>query len=639
MTTITVPSRLFAPVTTHPARRGLLIGFASTLTLGVLLTAAVSVAIGVMAANSILPGITVGGVELGGLGQAAATERLEASLPSLSSGQATLEVDGEETVVPYADVGRRHDLEAMVDAAFGIGRDPNPLLAGLDRLRNLAAPATLPVLVHAFDAGALDAAAADVADRFTLEPVEAKVTSEGATFTVSPSAPGRRLEAADVRGPLAAALSTTDPADVTISLTAEAVAPAVSTEDAEAVATAARETAVALPFEIPGAAADEEAPSLTAETIASWLSFGPGNDGDTYTLHIDEAAVTASVEGLVEAVDREPVNARITVAAGGGLAGYVGDAAGRALQVDESTRDLLRALESRASGATVGSLALAVDVTQAAFTTADAEALLPRMQLVSSWTTHYVPGEGNGWGANINIGAFDIDGRNLYPGEWFSFWGSIGPVTVERGYSYGGAIINGRSTQGVAIGGGICSTSTTIFNAALRAGLEMGDRLNHFYYIDRYPDGLDATVSIMDGWTQDMTFRNDTEHPIVIRGFGGNGSVTFQIWSAPMGRTVVITDPVTSNHRRASDTTVVDASMAPGTSRRVEFPHDGHDVWRSRYVYDANGNLLHQNDYFSSYATVTGIVAVGPGAPPEPPAEETAAADVAGGAEGGEPTP
>ena len=114
---------------------------------------------------------------------------------------------------------------------------------------------------------------------------------------------------------------------------------------------------------------------------------------------------------------------------------------------------------------------------------------------------------------------------------------------------YGGAIINGRSTQGVAIGGGVCSTSTTIFNAALRAGLEMGIRLNHFYYIDRYPDGLDATVSIMDGWAQDMTFRNDTEHPIVVRGFGGNGSVTFQIWSVPTGRSVVITDAVTSNHR------------------------------------------------------------------------------------------
>ena len=115
-------------------------------------------------------------------------------------------------------------------------------------------------------------------------------------------------------------------------------------------------------------------------------------------------------------------------------------------------------------------------------------------------------------------------------------------MTVERGYSYGGAIINGRSTQGVAIGGGICSTSTTIFNAALRAGLEMGVRANHYYYIDRYPTGSTRPSRSSTSWTQDMTFVNDTEHPIVIRGFGGAGSVTFQIWSIPTGRTVVITD-------------------------------------------------------------------------------------------------
>ena len=62
--------------------------------------------------------------------------------------------------------------------------------------------------------------------------------------------------------------------------------------------------------------------------------------------------------------------------------------------------------------------------------------------------------------------------------------------------------------------------------------------------------------------------------------------------------------------------------MEPGSARRVEYPHDGHDVSRSRFVYDAAGNLLHNDYYFSSYATVTGITVVGPSAPsePEPPA-------------------
>ena len=160
----------------------------------------------------------------------------------------------------------------------------------------------------------------------------------------------------------------------------------------------------------------------------------------------------------------------------------------------------------------------------------------------------------------------------------------------------------------------------------------MGVRANHYYYIDRYPDGLDATVYMDDNYTQDMTFRNDTANPIVIRGFGGNGSVTFQLWSIPTGRTVTLTDPATSNHRTAVDNTVVDPNMAPGTRKRIEYPHDGHDVSRTRFVYDVNGNLIHRNTYFSSYRTVNGIVAVGPEVaaaavapeppPPAPPVEE-----------------
>ena len=313
------------------------------------------------------------------------------------------------------------------------------------------------------------------------------------------------------------------------------------------------------------------------------------------------------------------MNARIAVAAGGGLGGVIPGADGRQLNVAGSSDGLLDVLARRARGATVGSMALVVGVTEPALTTAEAEAIRPQMQMVSSWTTYYVPGDGNGFGNNINIPARDIDGRNLAPGEWFSFWGSIGPVTVERGFMYGGVIIGGRSVAGGAIGGGICSTSTTMFNAALRMGLEMGIRANHFYYIDRYPDGLDATVYMDDNFVQDMTFRNDTEYPIVIRGFGGSGFVTFQIWSVPTGRSVVITDPVTSNHRVAIETKYVDSSMAPGSAKRVEFPHDGHDVSRTRYVYDADGTLIHQNTYFSSYRTVNGITAVGPraAAPPD----------------------
>jgi vancomycin resistance protein YoaR len=375
-----------------------------------------------------------------------------------------------------------------------------------------------------------------------------------------------------------------------------------------------------LELTLPGAGEGEEPHVLDPETIAAWVAFGPVGD-QPYAMRLDGGAAATAIGALAEEIDREPVNARITVA-GSGLGGVEPGQAGRVLNVEESASALLATLAERGRGAPAGSMMLAVDVTEPELTTEEAEAALPQMQMVSSWTTNYVPGDGNGYGANISIPAWDLDGYNIAPGEWFSFWGGIGPVTVDRGYQYGGAIINGRSVAQGALAGGICSTSTTLFNAAMRFGLEIGERTAHYYYIDRYPTGLDATVAIVDSSVVDMTFRNDTEHPIVIRGYGTPGQVTFQIWSVPNGRAVALSNPVVSDHRAATETTQVDTSMAPGTSRRVEYPHNGFNATVSRTVTGPDGNVIHQNTWFSAYRAVNGVTLVGPtAAAPEPPDE------------------
>ena len=629
MTTATLPRRFMRPVATAPARRSMLIGFGATLALGLLVLVGMATAIGASAGANVLRGVSVGGVPVGGLTRAQAAEHLAAQLPSLAAGKAVIRVADMEQRVAYADLGRGYDMDAMLDSALSVGRGGNPLTDGISRLRTLAHATALPVVVHAYDDEALASISASVAEAVSHPPVEGAVLRDGTAFTVRNSELGTVVDPETVSAALAAAVDSPDPADVVVELSPATVAPIVDTEMAETAAAAATAMVDDLELAIPGA--DQESLPLDADTIAGWITFGPEAEL-SYTARLDTGAVATAVGALAEDINQDAVNAQIAVGAGGGLGGVIAGQDGRALNVDETVAGLVDALKERAAGGSVASRGLAVDVTEPSFTTAEAEAQLPQMQMISSWTTYYVPGDGNGYGNNINIPARDIDGRNLAPGETFSFWGSIGPVTVERGFQYGGVIIGGRSVAGGAIGGGICSTSTTIFNAALRAGLEMGVRANHYYYIDRYPDGLDATVYMDDNFVQDMTFTNDTDNVIVIRGFGGNGFVTFQLWSIPTGRSVVITNPVTSNHRVATDTTVVDGSMAPGTSRRVEYPHNGHDVSRTRYVYDANGNLIHQNTYFSSYRTVNGIVAVGPAvvtqAAPEPPPPPPGEGDV-----------
>jgi vancomycin resistance protein YoaR len=195
-------------------------------------------------------------------------------------------------------------------------------------------------------------------------------------------------------------------------------------------------------------------------------------------------------------------------------------------------------------------------------------------------------------------------------------------VTRSKGYRDGGAIINGKTEPLGALAGGICSCSTTLFNAALRAGYKMGARRNHYYYIDRYPVGLDATVFISGGGSkQTMSFVNDTKYPVLIRGIntrkGSIGYVTFRLYSVPVGRKVVIGNPTIKNRRTAHDTVQYTSSLRAGQSRRLEFPTNGFDVWRTVTVYE-NGKVLRKRTYFSHYATITGIVLRGKGTVTKP---------------------
>ncbi len=200
----------------------------------------------------------------------------------------------------------------------------------------------------------------------------------------------------------------------------------------------------------------------------------------------------------------------------------------------------------------------------------------------------------------------------ILPGGDFDFWRDIGPVTFERGYSYGGAIIGGRSTGDQAIGGGICSTSTTLFNTALRAGLQMDARMNHYYYIDRYPMGLDATVFATDYYSQSMSFTNDTESPLIIKSYASPGVVRFDLWGLPLNRRVTFSNPVTWNPTFGHDTVEYTSALPAGSSKRVEYIHNGFSVSVTRTVTDATtGAVIHSNTYVSNYQTVNGVVQVG----------------------------
>jgi vancomycin resistance protein YoaR len=618
MTTLTALASTRTLLAPGPLRRGFVLGLLGGLAAGLLLLVAVSVAVAATHAQKIMPGVSINGVPVGGLDRAAATARLEAELPALDRGDVSLVVDSNAVVVPFAEMGRAYQLDAMLDAAFGVARSGNPVTDGIARLQALGRTSSVAPEVAAADVAALNAVVADLVARFSVEPVDASVAYDPeAGFTVTPAVVGASLDADAVRDELRSLMSSASTGDASIILSTDALAPAVSTRDARAAAIRARWMS-GTPLALTGGGLTFE---LTAANLAAAVRFGAGSDG--YAASMDREAVTALLEPLAAKVKSEPKNATYTWGPNG-ITGVAPGAPGRELDVPSSVNAVVEALETRASGSTLPSAGLAVATTQPPLSTEAATAAMAKMTRIGTWTTYYVPGEANYWNANIHIPAWDLDELVVAPGEWFEFWQDIGPVTLARGYGYGGVILNGRSVPNGALAGGICSTSTTLFNAAMRAGLEIGERTNHSYYIERYPLGLDATVLKTDTYETDMTFRNDTANPIAIRSYTGNGWVRFDIWGVADGRTVSLSAPITSNHGVARDTVVVNPNLAPGTSKRVEYPHNGFHSVVTRTVRDASGNVIWTNVWQSNYRTVNGITEVGPRAAPPAPASTTA---------------
>ncbi|HEX2194151.1 MAG TPA: VanW family protein [Candidatus Limnocylindria bacterium] len=605
MTTLTAlarPATLLAP---GSPRRGFLLGFLATLAAGIMIVATASIAVSVMNTGRVMPGVRVAGVEIGGLDRGAAGQRLLAALPSLAEGSVVVEVGGASVEVRFAELGRSYDVDAMISSAYGVARSGDLVSDAVARLRVLAVPASVPVVVSTEGGSGVETVVAQIVDRFEAEASDAAISYEaGEGFAVEEAVTGSQLDVESLRSQLLSSTATTA-SQVTISVPTQTIRPEITTDEAADAADEANAIAGA-PLTL---RAGDEAYRIGTARLADLISFEEASG--SVSVRLNEQAIGRMVRPLAPAVARAPQDAAYEWGSGG-ITGVVPAVNGQELDVRASVRAVADVLRERGAGAARRAVPLAVTTSAPALTTQAAQAAAPRMRVLGTWRTDYDPGEGNFWNANIHIPAWDLDGHVVAPGEWFSFWNDIGPVTVERGYGYGGAIIGGRSVPNGALAGGICSTSTTLFNAAMRSGLEIGERINHSYYIERYPVGLDATVFKTDTWVTDMTFRNDTANPVVIRSYTGNGWVRFDIWGVPDGRTVELSDPVTSNHGTAVWTTVVNPSLAPGTSRIVEYPHDGFNAVVTRWVRDADGNLLHQDVWHSTYRTVNGITEVGP---------------------------
>ena len=221
---------------------------------------------------------------------------------------------------------------------------------------------------------------------------------------------------------------------------------------------------------------------------------------------------------------------------------------------------------------------------------------------------------------NVQLVAHLVDGKLIAPGATFSFNHATGARTANKGFREAPVIINGELTTG--LGGGVCQVSTTVFNAAYEAGLNITERTNHALYISHYPQGRDATVNYPD---VDLKFVNDTKHWILLRTYVGSYSLDVELYGAPLHRRVVSETRPLEETGGAPLERVPDPTMYIGSNVVEESGEPSRSTSVRRRVYTANGRLLYDNTWYSSYRGEPRVVRVGtkhrpkPKPPPPPP--------------------
>ena len=118
-----------------------------------------------------------------------------------------------------------------------------------------------------------------------------------------------------------------------------------------------------------------------------------------------------------------------------------------------------------------------------------------------------------------------IDGKVIMPGETFSFNQVVGNTTKEKGYQLATSYINGKMAQDY--GGGTCQVSTTLYNAVLRANLEIVERRNHTYIVSYVDLGTDATIAYP---TTDFKFKNTRNYAVKIVASAKNGILKIELY-------------------------------------------------------------------------------------------------------------
>jgi vancomycin resistance protein YoaR len=507
-------------------------------------------------------GVTVAGVDVGGMSRAAAESKLRQEIEPRLNQPVQLRAGDFTTELEPAKAGLTPDWTKTLDNA---GAQPiNPIT----RLTSFFSKRDVGFETQA-NRGTLIAAMEQIREKVDQQPVEGAIKFDGATPSIVEPKQGRKLDTNAASELVVKVWVNGQVIDLPVQL-----APVKASPDAVHQAFEKAKLAVSAPVVIKGEGKDA---TLSPVAIGSALRFEPG-EGGSLAPKFDQAKVVEAAGPQLKSTEKEGKDAAVVFA--GGKPTVQPSEDGLTVKWDTTLVPLTEAVQK-----TSGRELKAEYEKKPAKVTTDQANQLGIKEVIGEFTTGGFAAES---GVNIRVVAQKVNGAIVKPGDTFSLNGFTGPRGTPQGYVEAGVIENGAPAR--EVGGGISQFATTLYNASYFAGLKDAGHKEHSYYISRYPAAREATVFQNPNGSSviDLKFTNDAPTGIAIQTSWSPGSITVKIWG---------TKRYTVESQTGGRSNPTDPQEKPGPAQNCK-PSNGAPGFTTsdtRIIKDLNGNIVRKD--------------------------------------------
>jgi len=553
-------------------------------------------------AKKVIPQVWVGRINLGNKDINTAQSLVTAFLDKLESDKIIFSTTGEDKSQEIAliDLGITFDVKQTVKNAYLIGRSGNLIKDTKDKItayRRGIKISPVYTIDNAIYTSRIEKYFGEEEEEFT----EASLTLENGQVIFKPGQAGKIVDEERVRSCIENIISHSKK-QALCEIGFLEKKPQYTQKDFLAVRSevlALKDTEVSINW--PGGA-----DTLKENALLDLLEVEPQG------LFVSLEKATQYAEDLSQRIDRNPVNASFEIKEDGKLALFTPASEGVRLEQDSLVENLVELLDQ----------ILKTDPSQRKkYYKLEAKTELLQPEISSAENEYGIEtllgeGKSNYHGSisgriyNIKLASKKLNGRLIKPGAVVSFNNLLGDVSADTGYKSSYVIINNQTILGA--GGGVCQTSTTMFRAALNAGLPILDRTAHLYRVHYYepPLGIDATV--MAPYT-DFVFKNNTPAYLLIQTHvnGETEDVIYRIFGTDDGRKTVVSEPVITNQTGYPEPIYKDdPTLEKEKTVQVEWAAAGATATVTRKV-TRNGEILEDDTFVSNYVPWPAVYLVG----------------------------